>query len=147
MPNINLEDQHLMPLQQLHPDPTPENTTGTPLDQRPRFGIGHIGFPAADVDRLTDFYTDIGFRLVVNMGRASILELRGGTHIILQPGEPGTGTLDLIVDDIDETRAVLDAAGANPSPIKRGNPHDRFTATDPEGNTLTVNSNHAIGPV
>ena len=24
---------------------------------------------------------------------------------------------------------------------------DRFTATDPEGNTLVVNSNHAVGPV
>jgi hypothetical protein len=45
------------------------------------------------------------------------------------------------------TVPVLAAAGANPTPIKRGRPHDRFTATDPEGNTLTVNSNHAMGPV
>jgi len=145
MPNTNLEDQNLMPLQQL--DPTPRTTADPSSDQRPRFGIGHIGFPAADVASMTEFYTAIGFRLVVDMGRAAILELRGGTHVILQPGEPGTGTLDLIVDDIDETRAILDAAGADPSPIRRGNPHDRFTATDPEGNTLTVNSNHAIGPV
>ena len=116
-------------------------------DVRPRFGIGHVGFPAADVARLTEFYTEIGMRLVVNMGQAAILELRGGTHIILQPGEPGSGSIDLIVDDIDETRAVLEAAGANPSHIQRGNPHDRFTATDPEGNRLVINSTHAIGPV
>lgn len=64
-------------------------------------------------------------------------------------GIPGasTGSLDLIVDDVDETHAVLDAAGATPSSIERGSPHDRFTATDPEGNVLVVNSNHAIGPV
>ena len=116
-------------------------------DARPRFGIGHVSFPAADVDRLANFYTEIGMRLVVNMGRAAILELRGGTHIILQPGQAGSGTLDLIVDDIDDTRSLLEAAGASPSPIRRGHPHDSFTATDPEGNRLQVHSNHAIGPV
>ncbi len=101
----------------------------------------------SDVGALTDFYTTIGLRLVVNMGRAAILELRGGTHLIVQSGAPQRTTLDLIVDDIDDTRRVLQAAGANPSIITRGNPHDRFTATDPEGNILVVNSNHAIGPV
>jgi hypothetical protein len=83
----------------------------------------------------------------VNMARMSIVELRGGTHLIIQSGEAGVASLDVIVDDIDETRAVLEAQGASPSPIQRGNPHDRFSATDPEGNTLIVNSNHAIGVV
>ncbi len=129
------------------PDPATSAITGTEADPRPRFGIGHLSLAVTDVGKLTDFYTDIGMRLVVNMGRAAILELRGGTHLILQPGIPGEATLDLIVDDIDGTRAVLAAAGAEPSGIQRGNPHDRFTATDPEGNTLVVNSNHAIGPV
>ncbi|MEM9563046.1 MAG: VOC family protein [Actinomycetota bacterium] len=117
------------------------------VDPRPRFGIGHLSMPADDVDRVTEFYTSIGMRLVVTMGRMSILELRGGTHLIVHRGESGGGSLDLIVDDIDETRAVLAAAGGNPSSIERGSPHDRFTATDPEGNVLVVNSNHAIGPV
>ncbi len=116
-------------------------------DRRPRFGIGHMAITATDVDTLTNFYTAIGMRLVVNMGRMSIVELRGGTHIIIQSGEPGVANLDLIVDDIDETRAVLDRAGASPSEIQRGNPHDRFIATDPEGNTLVVNSDHSIGTV
>lgn len=117
------------------------------VDERPRFGIGHVSIPVADVDSLTDFYTAIGMRLVVNMGRMSILELRGGTHLILSLGEPAPSTLDLIVDDIDETREILEAAGADPTAIQRGNPHDRFVATDPEGNSLVVASNHAIGPV
>lgn len=122
-------------------------TTPDTVDQRPRFGIGHIAFPATNVSELVDFYTTIGMRLVVNMGRAAILELRGGTHLILQQSSDANGTLDLIVDDIDDTRATLEAAGGNPSSITRGHPHDRFTATDPQGNTLLVNSNHAIGPV
>lgn len=127
---------------------TQDRTNSNPsADQRPRFGIGHVALPVADVAGLTEFYVSIGMRLVVNMGRAAIIELRGGTHIILQSGQPGSSSLDLIVDDIDETRAVLAAAGADPSTIQRGNPHDRFTATDPEGNTLVINSNHAIGPI
>ena len=127
--------------------PDLESALQNQVDERPRFGIGHVSMPVADVDALTDFYTAIGMRLVVNMGRMAILELRGGTHLILSHGDPAASTLDLIVDDIDETREVLAAAGAEPSAIQRGNPHDRFVATDPEGNTLVVASNHAVGPV
>lgn len=116
-------------------------------DRRPRFGIGHMVITADDVDTMTDFYTAIGMRLVVNMGRASIVELRGGTHLIIQSGAAGDASLDLIVDDIDETRAVLEAQGAEPTAIQRGNPHDQFIAFDPEGNRLVINSNHAIGEV
>ncbi len=106
-----------------------------------------MSISADDVNALTDFYTAIGMRLVVNMGRMSILELRGGTHLIIQAGEAGVATLDLIVDEIDDTRALLEDHGAAAGTIQRGKPHDRFVATDPEGNTLVVNSNHAIGVV
>lgn len=125
----------------------PRSDADGQVDQRPRFGIGHVMLPAVDVGRMADFYTSAGMRLVVNMGRMAILELRGGTHIVINQGAPGGSVLDLIVDDIDETRRVLDAAGAAPTIIVRGNPHDRFTATDPEGNTLVINSDHSIGVV
>ncbi len=116
-------------------------------DRRPRFGIGHVVVTASDIDTITKFYTAIGFRLVMNMGRASIVELRGGTHLIFRSGEPGVASLDFIVGDIDEAREVMEAHGASPSAIRRGNPHDSFVATDPEGNTLVVNSDHSMGVV
>jgi len=116
-------------------------------DQRPRFGIGHIGLGVRDVNASVDFYEKAGMRLVVNMGRAAILELRGGTHLIVQQNDGPPDSLDVIVDDIDDTHAVLSALGAEPSAIERGSPHDRFVATDPSGNVLVVNSNHAIGVV
>lgn len=125
----------------------PRSASDTGEDLRPRFGIGHVVITAADVDTMTRFYTAIGMRLVVNMGRTSIVELRGGTHLVIQSGEAGAATLDLIVDDIDETRALLEAKGAPAGAIRRGNPHDSFIAADPEGNTLVVNSNHAMGVV
>ncbi len=126
---------------------SPQTLHPKAVDARPRFGIGHLGLAASDVGALTSFYVSIGMRLVFQTERFAILELRGGTHLIVQPGEPGSTALDLIVDDIDETKNVLRSAGAETSEITRGHPHDRFIATDPDGNTLVVNSNHAIGPV
>lgn len=125
----------------------PRPSSALAEDQRPAFGIGHVVITAADVDAMTKFYAAIGMRPVMNTGRMSIVELRGGTHIIIHTGEPGVATLDLIVDNVDEIRTTLQAHGAEVSAIQRGNPHDRFVATDPEGNTLVVNSDHAMGPV
>lgn len=117
------------------------------MDDRPRFAIGHVSMTAGDATALAAFYTGLGMRLVVNMDRMSILELRGGTHLVLRQGPSGQGSLDLVVDDIDGTHDDFQTAGAAVTPILRGNPHDRFSATDPEGNMLTINSNHAMGPV
>ena len=115
--------------------------------ERPRFAIGHVGLSAADVETLTEFYVEIGMRPVVNMGRMAIVELLGGTHLIVSSGPAGGQQLDLIVDDIDETHAILDSAGGSPTEIRRGSPHSTFVATDPEGNQLTIHSTHAIGAV
>ena len=116
-------------------------------DPRPRFGIGHVVITADDVKALADFYTTLGMRQIMNSGHFAILELRGGTHLILQQGPAGEASLDLIVDDIDDVHADLTAAGSSASSIKRGNPHDQFQATDPEGNRLVISSNHAMGVV
>ncbi len=123
-----------------------EAAAGEP-DQRPRFAMGHVMLPATNVSQLRDFYTELGMRLIADMGRTVILELRGGTHIVVHTGPPGDTSLDLIVDDIDDTWSAVTEAGGDPSPIERGHPHDRFVAQDPEGNTLVINSNHAMGPV
>lgn len=123
------------------------NQTNSQEDPRPRFGIGHVPLVVDDVARATEFYTRIGMRPVVDMGRAAILELRGGTHLIVREGRPEGEVLDLIVGDIDDAHTRLAAAGADPGPITRGHPHDRFTATDPAGNLLAISSDHSIGIV
>lgn len=128
--------------------PFPAQTPSDNPDPKPRFAVGHMSLEAADVQLLNRFYVNVGLRSVVDMGRAAIVELSGGTHIIIQQsGRSGSATLDFIVQDIDDTHEVLAAHGANPTPIRRGSPHDSFTATDPEGNRLIVHSTHAIGPV
>ena len=114
---------------------------------RPRFAIGHLSLAAADVEALARFYVDIGMRPVMATSRMAIIELAGGTHIVFSAGPAGDQQLDLIVEDIDETHAVLAAAGGAPGEIRRGSPHDTFAAADPEGNRLVIHSTHAIGPV
>ena len=120
--------------------------TGDQLD-RPRFAIGHVSLSAADVEKLARFYVEIGMRPVMTTGRMAIIELLGGTHIVLSSGPAGGQELDLIVDDIDETRGIVAAAGGAPGEVRQGSPHSTFVATDPEGNRLTIHSTHAIGTV
>jgi len=115
--------------------------------ERPRFAIGHVGLSANDIEKLTEFYVEIGMRPVASLDDMAILELLGGTHIVISSGASGAQQLDLIVDDIDETHGVVTAADGAPGAIRRGSPHDTFVATDPEGNRLTIHSTHAIGPV
>ncbi|MEM7340270.1 MAG: VOC family protein [Actinomycetota bacterium] len=127
--------------------PTADRAQAGQVDNRPRFAIGHLFLGADEVETVADFYVSIGMRSVARMPRMAIVELRGGTHIVIGAGPVGEGSLDLIVDDLDETRSVIDAAGGQPSRITRGGVHDQFIATDPEGNRLVVNSTHAMGPV
>ena len=125
-----------------------QNDSDAAADPRPRFAIGHVGLWADDVDAVADFYEGIGMRSVARMSGMAILELRGGTHIVVSGrGPASTGRLDLMVDDVDETRALMAEAGANPSEITAGGVHRSFVATDPVGNELVVNSSHAMGPV
>ena len=129
---------------------TTTDTSPSATDERtdrPRFAIGHVSLAAADIEKLAGFYIEIGMRPVVNMGHMAIIELAGGTHIVISSGAAGGQQLDLIVDDIDEAHGILAAADGAPGEIRRGSPHSTFVATDPEGNRLTIHSTHAIGPV
>ena len=79
-----------------------------------------------------------------------MLELRGGTHVVVrqaeQPPAPGTGApFDLMVDDVDATHRDYAEKGLSPSPIRRGRIHDSFDVAGPDGWAFTVNSSHASG--
>lgn len=79
-----------------------------------------------------------------------ILELRGGTHMVITRGDvtaPGPAPFDLMVDDLNATHAQWASLGLAPSAIEHGNIHDAFTVTDPDGYVVTVNSSHVMGPV
>lgn len=116
-------------------------------DPRPRFSICHVQLTASDPGLLGDFYESIGMRPVAKMKKMSILELRGGTHLVIFTGDPGATKLDLMVDDLDDIHALLEQMDAQPGPIIPGSPHNTFSVNDPEGNALLIESSHVTGAV
>ena len=80
----------------------------------------------------------------------AVLELRGGTHLVVRqaerPPEPRTGApFDLMFDDIEATRRIFEEKGLSPSSIRRGRIHDSFEVIEPDGWVITINSSHASG--
>jgi catechol 2,3-dioxygenase-like lactoylglutathione lyase family enzyme len=120
------------------------------MEGRPSVWIGHTVLAVSDLERAADFWRDLGMRAIERNENVAILELRGGTHLVLVPGSPGRDTdapFDLMVDDVEATHAAYAAAGLDPSPIEHGRIHDAFTVVDPDGYRVTVNSSHVVGEV
>lgn len=121
-------------------------------DPRPDVAVGHIRLDVNDVPSEFSFFVKHGMRQILNRDNFAILELRGGTHLILQKSEDrieaGTRTpFDLMVDDIDAAYSKYASDGLSTTPIERGNIHDSFTVTTPTGYVVPVNSSHVAGPV
>lgn len=119
-------------------------------DDRPAVWVGHVIATAHDLDAATAFYETIGMRRVHRGDDIAIFELRGGTHLVVQPdasAAPGPLGFDLMVDDVTTTRATWEAAGLAVSPMTATPIHESFTVHDPSGNSITVSSTHVVGPV
>jgi catechol 2,3-dioxygenase-like lactoylglutathione lyase family enzyme len=120
------------------------------VDRRPSVWIGHAVLTVDDVDRSADYWQGLGMREVERNDQVAVLELRGGTHLVLVPGTPADDAevpFDLMVEDLDEVHAEWKARGLDPSPIERGRIHAAFTVRDPDGYRVTVNSTHVVGEV
>jgi catechol 2,3-dioxygenase-like lactoylglutathione lyase family enzyme len=119
------------------------------VDERPPIWVGHVVLSVSDLDRATRFWTGIGMREVETNPHVSVLELRGGTHLVLVPGSSsgGEAPFDLMVDDLDATHEMWSDQGLYVSEITRGRIHDGFTVTDPDGYVVSISNSHVVGPV
>jgi catechol 2,3-dioxygenase-like lactoylglutathione lyase family enzyme len=116
--------------------------------ERPAVWVGHILVAAGNIAESADFYIQLGMREVERNSRVAVLELRGGTHLVIIAGQPASAApFDLMVDDLDSTHARFTQLGLSPSGIERNKIHDSFTVLDPAGTMLTVNSSHVVGVV
>jgi hypothetical protein len=120
------------------------------IDQRPPVAVGHVRLPCNDVAAAAGWLETVGLRPIVAMADLAVLELRGGTHVVVRSTEPSPapGTpapFDLMVDDIDATHRDYAAKGLSPSEISRGRIHDSFQVAGPSGWVFTINSSHASG--
>ena len=117
-------------------------------DQRPPVAVGHVRLGVSDVGAAARWLETVGLRPIVTMDDLAVLELRGGTHVVVRRAEqlpaPGAGApFDLMVDDIDATYRNYAEKGLSPSPIRRGRIHDSFDVSGPDGWAFTINSSHA----
>ena len=117
-------------------------------DGRPRLAVGHVTLEVEDVGDAYAFFVRHGMRDIFSGEDFGVLELRGGTHLVLSHAkgtiEPSRkAPFDLMVDDIDEARAAFTSTGVTATDITRGRIHDTFHIDGPSGYRFAVTSSHA----
>ncbi|MGQ0663582.1 MAG: VOC family protein [Pseudomonadota bacterium] len=120
------------------------------VDERPALAVGHVMLKVNDIAPAAEFFEALGLRPIFRSRAFAVLELRGGTHLVLtrakKPvalGRPAP--FDLMVDDVDAARRAYQAKGFKTSRISRGRIHDSFMVRSPDGYEVEINSSHASG--
>lgn len=118
-------------------------------DLRPPVWVGHV---VLETDRLAEssaFMRKLGMRSVVERPEVAVLELRGGTHLVLIAKPTITARdapFDLMVEDLRETHKTFVALGLEPTPIEKlSREHDYFKVREPAGHVISIVSNHVSG--
>jgi catechol 2,3-dioxygenase-like lactoylglutathione lyase family enzyme len=120
------------------------------MEKRPPVWIGHAVLTVSDLERSADFWCTVGMREIERNEHVAVLELRGGTHLVLVPGASPAAAdapFDLMVEDLEATHAEWERSGLDVTPIERGRIHSFFVLRDPNGHRVTVNSSHVVGHV
>jgi catechol-2,3-dioxygenase len=130
----------------------------------PAAALGHFVLKVNDTNISYQFYTKLGLRPAGLFPDVAIIELRGGTHILLfnksdevplspsklgQRGDFSTERLDLMLDshsrsDLELYRTTLIENGVSVGEIapKKLYGHYYFELADPDGNGITVYTSH-----
>lgn len=114
-------------------------------DARPPVWVGHITLNTVEIPETYDFLVRLGMRPIERGEAFAVLELRGGTHLVLirsDDADPGPAGFDLMVDDIEATHRQFRDAKIETSEIAPGRIHRSFTVTSPTGHTIQFNSSH-----
>ena len=114
-------------------------------DLRPSVWIGHVGMYSPDIAASKQFMLQIGMREIFSNDSVAVLEMRGGTHLVITDERDSgiiRGSFDLMVDDIEVARDQLHELGYQPGEIERGKIHDSFEIEEPGGTVLLFNSSH-----
>jgi catechol-2,3-dioxygenase len=118
------------------------------IDKRPPVAVGHVSLHVKDVPSASVFMQVLGLRLVFEKDTFAVLELRGGTHLILnksrkkiKAGE--VAPVDLMVDDVNAMRDYCKSKKLKPSKITTGSVHSSFYVPGPDGWSIQITSSHA----
>ena len=117
------------------------NTT----EKRPPVWVGHVAMYTPRVTESSEFMQLVGMRLVASGDEFAVLEMRGGTHLVLTTDAESKlikASFDLMVEDLDATHEHFIQLGLEPGEIERGQIHDCFELREPGGTMITFNSSH-----
>ena len=133
---------------------------------QPIAAFGHFVMKVNDVDASYKFYSELGLRPFGKFPGMAIIELRGGTHILLlgkddelpfaiesshlgQRGAYFNERLDLMIDgksrdDLERFRTTLVEKGLVVNAIAQDQffGHNYFQLIDPDGNGITFYTSH-----
>ncbi|BAZ37090.1 glyoxalase/bleomycin resistance protein/dioxygenase [Calothrix sp. NIES-4101] len=128
-----------------------ENILLRQIEARPSAAIGHIKLLVSNVSYATDFFIKLGLRYIHQSEDVAVLELRGGTHLVLIEttkyiiAAGATAHFDLMVDDIVFTRKCYIQLGLFPSEIQTDKLHSYFIISGPDGYSIKIISSHIAG--
>ena len=126
------------------------------MTDEPQIGIGHVALAVNDVAASAHFYTGLGLNSFYEGEGMAILELRGGTHLLLfskatGPAIPPVERVDLMIaersrDALEAYRDGIIARGIAAPAIPDENfyGHYMLTLADPDGNTVLVSTSHCL---
>ena len=117
----------------------------TTEDKRPPVWVGHVAMHTSRVPESCDFMLKIGMRLIAGGDEFAVLEMRGGTHLVLTSDADShliKADFDLMVDDLDASHAQFIEMDLHAGDIERGEIHDWFELREPGGTLITFNSTH-----
>ena len=117
-------------------------------DKRPPVAVGHVSLHVKDVPNASAFMQVLGLRSVFERATFAVLELRGGTHLILNKSrkkikEGEVAPVDLMVDDVNAMRDYCKSKKLRPSKITTGSVHSSFYVPGPDGWSIKITSSHA----
>ena len=132
----------------------------------PAAAFGHFVMKVSDVGTSYEFYTKFGLRPIGIFSDVAIIELRGGTHILLfnknnelpfslspshlgQRGDFSYERLDLMIDsksrsdlELYRTSLIENGLSADEIALDQFFGHYYFQLADPDGNGITVYTSH-----
>ncbi len=120
------------------------------IDKRPPVAVGHVRLPVKNVLTTSAFLQELGLRKIFEKDTFAVLELRGGTHLILEKSrgriKPGTqAPVDFMVDDVKKARLKYAKMGMKPTRIESGTIHSSFFISGPDGWSFKITSSHTSG--
>src|SRR5262245_61358751 len=85
-------------------------------DARPALAVGHVEIYVRRVAPTAEFLVRLGARPIAMREDLAVLELRGGTHLVVMPRNSGSAvaiapSFDLMVDDIEAAHKLCTELG------------------------------------